>query len=78
MIVAGVPHKALDHKGHYRKQCQSFADDYGFKRDEVYKCWQQLALMRELECEWPRSVAGWQAMRDVRRFFYTPGAEDAN
>ncbi len=68
-------HKAIDKGSRYKALCHEFANDYGFKADEVYRCWVELAAMREFECRWPRGVAGWQAMRDVRRFFYYPGEE---
>jgi hypothetical protein len=37
--------------------------------------WQQLTLLRMYEQGWPRSVAAWQAMRDVKACFCKPGSE---
>lgn len=73
--MAGKPHKALDTQGTYRKACALLAKDLGWQLTEVYSLWQFVALMREFEQRWPRSVAEWQAMHDVRASLWKPGAE---
>lgn len=76
--VAGKTNPPLDRHGLYRKACNKFATDYGFKAKEVYETWLHIVLMREFEQRWPRALAEWQALQDVRVFFYSPGSEEAN
>jgi hypothetical protein len=74
VIVAGTPHKALDPKGRYHSECKQLSDALGWD-DTLYTWWQQLTLLRMYEQGWPRPVAAWQAMRDVKACFCKPGSE---
>lgn len=72
--MSAPPNKALDHSGRYRRQCTEFSTALGWDAGSVFAWWEQCTLMREHEQRWPRPLAEWMAMRDVRALFYKPGA----
>lgn len=74
--MAAPKNKALDHGGVYRERCKEFASSLGWDEGSVYGWWKQCALMRELESGWPRALAEWMAMQDVRGLFDKRGAQE--
>lgn len=74
--MAGTKHKPLDPQGAYKRACATFADDLGWDKGTTYDWWQQFALMRIVEQRWPRALAEWMAMHDVRAFFDKRGMQE--
>ena len=75
IAVAGKTQPTLDGKGTYKKACALLAKDLGWGVGEVYSMWREVTMIHEFEQCWPRGVAEWQAMHDVRAMLYKPGAE---
>jgi hypothetical protein len=79
MNVGGHPNKRLSppieriHKA-YRKPCADFAETLGWDKNTIADWFEQCQLMRMKEQGWPRELAAWMAMRDLRALFYKPGA----
>jgi hypothetical protein len=77
VIVGGHPNKRTQppieriHKA-YRASCTQFADDLGWDANTVADLFEQLHFMR-IFVGWPRDLAAWQAMRDVRTSLWKPG-----
>ncbi len=75
MNVAGQTHKAIDHGGAYRKACNKLAAELGWQSSQLYNWWREFVMMREFEQSYPRSIAEWLAMRDLRACIAKQGAE---
>lgn len=69
IAVGGHKNKPLDQRGTYRAACAQFASDLGWDKGSTYHWWEQFALLRMQEQRWPRPLAEWMAMRDLRAFF---------
>jgi hypothetical protein len=75
IAVAGQPQKKLDASGTYKQACALLAKDLGWKLDEIYAVWRQIAMLREFECRWPRACAEMLAMQDTIAVFAKQGQE---
>lgn len=75
ITVAGKQQPSFDKGGTYRKACALLASDLGWQLHEVYALWRYVAMLREYEQSWPRGVAEWRAMHDVRSMLAKHGQE---
>lgn len=76
--VAGRTNKRLprrDPHGLFQAACNQFADDYGWRRQEIWDTFQELALMREYESRIPRALAEHFALQDIYAVFMKAGSE---
>lgn len=67
--VAGKTNKRLpkrDQFGVYRAACHEFADELGWKRDEIWELFDEISCIREVEMRIPRALAEHFALDDVK------------
>lgn len=73
MTVAGREHvKATDV---WRDLCDELAEEIHYRADDVHAWFEQIWMARVAEQGWPRKVAKWQALRDVRESLDRRGRE---
>ena len=75
MPIANKQVKA-DRHGLYRTACDDLAATLGWQGSALFTYWKELALMREFEQRWPRSVCEWMALKDLYFAFDKRGCGD--
>ena len=73
MIVAGRVQKPTK-PDPWRDRCDALADEIHFRADDLFGWFEQIWMCR-VKAGYPRSVAKWQAFRDVRESLDRRGRE---
>jgi hypothetical protein len=59
----------------YRERCDELSEEIHFEADDLFAWFGQLWMIRVVEQGWPKQLAKWQALRDVRESLDRRGME---